>query len=71
MDFNEQRYRYERDPYFRKVVDHIYHFLCEGQFSMGEMRDATTFAANMFEARHARTLLIEMDGTQRRVKEPR
>jgi len=49
MMFEEQKRRYENDPLFHAYVDILYSMLMEGRVTVGELRDAVTFAGLKFE----------------------
>ena len=55
MNYEEQRRRYHNDAVFHTLVNTIYeHLFLPGQFSVGEIRDAVTFAAIKFEHERVR-----------------
>ena len=54
MTFEEQRRRYENDPLFHAYVEFLYSILMEGRITVGELRDAVTFAGFKFEMERVR-----------------
>jgi hypothetical protein len=56
MDFQQQRDRFQNDPLFHSVVDMIYSFLMRGEITVGELRDAVTFAGVLFEQQNSRPI---------------
>ncbi len=56
MNYEEQKHRYQNDAEFHALVELIYrHLFLPGQFSVGEIKDAVTFAAIKFEHEHIRS----------------
>jgi len=49
MTYEQQLNRYLNDPLFHNVVDMLFAFLLEGNITIGELRDAATFAGIKFE----------------------
>lgn len=50
MNFKQQREKYLNDPVFHKIVNVLFHLLEQGQFTVGELKDAATFARTTFES---------------------
>ena len=48
MNYEQQAVRYQHDPGFHRLVDHLYGVLLQGKFSVEELKDAAVFAANKF-----------------------
>lgn len=59
MNFEEQRKAYQEDPVFHQLVNVLLNGLEQGQFTVGELRDAATFALSKFQAERVRPILIE------------
>ena len=52
MNFRQQKDRYYNDPLFHSIVNMIGHFLEQGTLTVGELRDAATYAGILFEYRN-------------------
>lgn len=70
MNFEEQRKAYEEDPVFHQIVDVLFHFLLllQGQFTVGELRDAVTFAHTKFKSERVRPILLKGKAKSRKTE---
>lgn len=66
MNFEEQRKAYEEDPVFHQLVNVLLNGLRQGQFTLGELRDAATFAGTKFESERARPILVKRKAKSRK-----
>ncbi len=70
MTFEQQSDRYNSDPRFKAIVDMISYHMEDGNFTPGELHDATNFACVKFELTHTRPWImpLDMSAIDRRVK---
>ena len=61
MTFDEQRYRYENDPLFCTLVQTLQRILHEGKLTVGELKDAVSFADILFKTSCNRPPLFRKD----------
>jgi len=59
MNYEQQKERYMNDPLFANVVNMLYTFLLDGKITVGELRDATTFAGIKFETYNVKPLFMK------------
>lgn len=50
--------RYEKDPYFRQLVDMLETFIHAAHFSPSELREAASLAAIRYEIRNPKVLVV-------------
>lgn len=64
MTTEEARKRYLHDPLFHTLVDMMFYGLMKQEFSLYEVRDACTFAMNMYaESRPPEPIIVPKGST--------
>lgn len=59
--FNTLESRYERDPEFHTLVQHLEYMIHKLQFTPSELREAVMYAAFRFEMRNPQAIQVRLD----------